>query len=224
MSDKNLLCIVLTFGLAFFVIGNAFRVGNALLGFETISIWFLIYMIMPLAIAIEKKVNYSDCLINWQSVLLKTVENYYIFISFCAALLLSILFDDLTDFLGPFVNDKPEFNTFIVVFLVAVSSLLSLVFYMLFSKIRIEKLQENGLKLIVDIKDVKFLNGNFYVIADTYHPETHEHIRLLGMTYANSKDEIPKQMPVYFDKKDFDNYYFDTYSWLNDESNTTSQD
>ena len=224
MSDKNLLCIVLTFGLAFFVIGNAFRVGNVLLGFETIAIWFLIYMIMPLAFVIEKKVNYSDCFINWQPILLKTVENYYIFISFCAALLLSILFDDLTDFLGPFISDKSEFNSLISVLLVGISTLISLAFYMLFSKIRIEKLQQKGKKLIVEVKDVKFLNGNFYVIAETYHPETHEHIRLLGMTYANSKDEIPKQMPVYFDKKDFDNYYFDTYSWLNDESNTTSQE
>lgn len=224
MSDKNLLCIVLTFGLAFFVIGNAFRVGNVLLGFETIAIWFLIYMIMPLAFVIEKKVNYSDCFINWQPILLKTVENYYIFISFCAALLLSILFDDLTDFLGPFISDKSEFNSLISVLLVGISTLISLAFYMLFSKIRIEKLQQKGKKLIVEVKDVKFLNGNFYVIAETYHPETHEHIRLLGMTYANNKNEIPKQMPVYFDKKDLENYYFDTYSWLDEKSEVISQE
>ncbi|MBS4759806.1 MAG: hypothetical protein KHX03_03805 [Clostridium sp.] len=214
MSDKNLLCIVLTFGLAFFVIGNAFRAGNPLLGIETLSIWLVIYMIMPMAFVVEKKTDYAAATVCWKSIFFRTVETGYLFISFCSALLLSILFDDVTDFLGPFIPERPEFNTLIIILLVLISALLSLIFYMLFSKVRIEKLKRNGIKVIVDIKDVKFLNGNCYVVAETFHPETQEHLRLLGKTYSEKKEDIPPQMPVYFDKKDLGNYYFDTYSWL----------
>lgn len=217
MSDKNLLCIVLTFALAFFVIGNAFRVGNPLLGIETLFIWFVIYMIMPMALIVEKKTDYAAAPVCWKQIFFRTVETGYLFISFCSALLLSILFDDVTDFLGPFIPERPEFNTLIIILLVLFSAILSLAFFTLFSKVRIEKLKRNGIKVIVDIKDVKFLNGNCYVVAETYHPETHEHLRLLGKTYAENKEEIPSKMPVYFDKKDLENYYFDTCSWL-DES------
>ena len=90
MSDKNLLCIVLTFGLAFFTIGNAFRAGNFVLGWETLFIWLIVYSIMPLAMIIDKKLIYEKAPVDLNVLLFKTVQNGYLFISFCISLRLRV--------------------------------------------------------------------------------------------------------------------------------------
>lgn len=218
MSDKNLLCLVLTFGLAFFAIGNAFRAGNYILGFETLIIWFAVYSIMPVVIIIDKKNDYEKAPIDLKNIFFKTVKNNYLFISFCVALLLSILFDDLIDFCGHFVEDIPPMDLPIVAVLVAASALFSLVFYILVSKNRIEKLKNSGTKVDAKVKDVKIINNVCYIKASAINPSTGEQVDLLCTTYTDSKEAVPEVLPVYFDYKNTDEYYFDAYSWLLDES------
>lgn len=214
MSDKNLLCLVLTFGLAFFAIGNAFRAGNFILGFETLVIWFVVYSIMPLVIIIDRKIDYEKAPVDLMAVLFKTVKNNYLFISFCVALLLSILFDDLMEFIGHFVEDLPHLDLPIVALLISASALFSLVFYILSSKSRIEKLKNYGTRVDAQVKDVKILNNSCYVKACVNNPATGEQMDLITITYTDDKESVPAVLPVYFDEKNDDEYYFDAYSWL----------
>lgn len=214
MSDKNLLCIVLTFGLAFFTIGNAFHSGNYMLGVETILIWAIVYTVMPLVLVIDKKTDYAAAPSDIKVLLYKTVQNCYLFVSFCIALLLSILFDDLVDYTGHFVEDAAAMDMVVIPLLVAFSTTFSLLFYYLVSKARIEKLKTRGEKVDVLVEDVKTINNRFYVKGNAINPVTGERIKLIGVTYAESKDDIPKWLHVYFDTKNPLEYYFDTCFWL----------
>lgn len=213
MSDKNLLCIVLTFSLAFFVIGNAFRVGNYILGVETIFIWIIVYSVMPFALVIDKKTDFEFAPIDLKAILYKTAQNNYIFISFCIALLISILFDDFVDFTGHFVEDVEQWDMLIIPLLVGASALFSLVFYMLVSKRRVEKLKTYGTKVEAQVETIKTINNIHYVKAKAQNPLTGEEVNLLGTSYATEKEEIPMFLPVYFDEKNPLEFYFDTYSW-----------
>lgn len=214
MSDKNLLCIVLTFGLAILAIGNAFRTGNYVLGLETLMIWLAIYCIMPVAMMIDKKVNYKYAPIDLKTLLFKTVQNNYLFISFCASLLLSILFDDFVDFTGHFVKDSPAMDIPVISVLVFLSAFVSISFYYLFSIRRIDKLKKYGTKVDAKVTDIKMLNENCYVKVEAVQPETGEKINLIGITYSEDKSDIPENLPVYFDKDDLENYFFDCCSWI----------
>lgn len=210
MSDKNLLCIVLTFGLAFFTIGNAFRAGNYVLGFETVFIWMIVYSIMPLAKIIDKKTECEHAVIDWKAVLYRTVQNNYLFISFCIALLLSILFDDYVGVSGHFVEDIEQLDILIIPFLVGFSALFSLSMYALVSKRRIEKLKTYGTKVEAQVETIKTINNIHYIKAGALNPLTGEKTTLVGTSYAESKEEIPQYLPVYFDAKNPLEYFFDT--------------
>lgn len=209
MSDKNLLCIVLTFGLAFFAIGNAFRTGNYILGLETVFIWLIMYFIMPLAKIIDKKLDYEKAPVEWKPLLYRTVQNNYLFISFCIALLLSILFDDLVDFTGHFIKNIADFDIPVITFLVGFSALFSLVFYYLFSKRRIEKLKTTGIQVNANVESIKTINNVNYVKVCAINPLTGEKIFCIGANYTNNKEEIPSTLPVYFDREDPIEFYFD---------------
>lgn len=210
MSDKNLLCIVLTFGLAFFTIGNAFRAGNFVLGWETLFIWLIVYSIMPLAMIIDKKLIYEKAPVDLNVLLFKTVQNGYLFISFCISLLLSVLFSDFVDFSGHFFKDSEIIDIPVISLLVAFSSLFSLVFYALVSKRRIERLKLYGIKTDANVEDIKTINDNFYVKAYAINPLTGEKIKLVSIAYSKTKEEIPQKLPVYFDKKNPLEYFFDS--------------
>ena len=214
MSDKNLLCIVLTFGLAFFAIGNSFRSGNYILGFETVFIWLILYSIMPIAKIIDKKLDYEKAPVGLKAILYRTVQNNYLFISFCMSLLLSVLFDDFVDYTGHFVGNNAEFDIPVISFLVAFSALFSLVFYTCVSKRRIEKLKTNGAKVDAKVQYVKKINDINYVKASAINPLTGEKTILVGISYTKNKEEIPQSLPVYFNKKDPFDFYFDTNSWM----------
>lgn len=211
MSDKNLLCIVLTFGLAFFTIGNSFRTGNYVLGFETVFIWSIVYSIMPLIKIIDKKTECESAPIDIKAVLYRTVQNNYLFISFCIALLLSILFDDYVDFTGHFVEDNEGLDAVIIPLLVGFSTVFSLVFYMFVSKRRIEKLKTYGTKVDAEIETIKTINNVHYIKASAINPLTGEKTTIVGTSYADTKEEIPDSLPVYFDEKNPLEFYFDSY-------------
>ena len=209
MSDKNLLCIVLTFGLAFFAIGNSFRSGNYILGFESLFIWLIVYSIMPLASIIDRKMEYKYANIDLAGILYKTVQNNYLFVSFCIALLLSILFDDLVDFTGHFVQEYAGFDVPVISLLVAFSAVFSLSFYYLFSKRKIENLKRNGIKVDAKVESIKNVNGTNYVKAIALNPLTNEKVVLVSRIYTFSLVNIPETLPVYFDVKDALEYFFD---------------
>lgn len=210
MSDRNLLCIILTFGLAFFTIGNAFRAGNYVLGLETIFIWLFVYLIMPLAKIIDKKLVYEKAPVDWNALLFRTVQNGYLFISFCISLLLSILFSDLVDASGHFFNNSELVDIPVISLLVAFSALFSLVFYALVSRRRIERLKLYGIKTEAKVEDVKAINDNLYIKAYVVNPLTGEEVKLVGVAYSKTKEDIPSTLPVYFDKKDPFEYFFDS--------------
>ena len=91
MSNKNLICLILTFGLALLTIGGAFQAGNAVFGTETIIIWLIVYLLMPFAILAQGKAECSACVLNMKRVFQKTIDSRYIFVSFCVSLFLAII-------------------------------------------------------------------------------------------------------------------------------------
>lgn len=214
MSNKNLLCLILTFGLAFLTIGSAFHSGNVIFGTETILIWLIVYLIMPMAILAQRKAECSVCVVNMKRVFQNTIDNKYIFTSFCAALFLSIVFDDYLGYVGGFVDSNEIMDLFFISMITFVSAAISVAMYYLVCKARIHNLKKFGERVEVVVTSVKKLHETYYVLAYATNPITGNKLRVVGVTYADSKDEIPKWLNVYFDKVNKDEYFFDTCSWI----------
>lgn len=214
MSNKNLICLILTFGLALLTIGSAFQAGNILYGTETIFIWLIVYFTMPVAIIAHYKAECSVCVVNMQRVFQRTVDNYYVFVSFCAALFLSILFDDYLGYVGEFVPDNEVMDLFFITMITFVSAAISIAVYYLTRKIHIHSLKKYGERVEVTVETIKKIHGTYYVGANVINPITGHKLRVVGITYASYKDEIPKWLNVYFDRTNPDEYFFDTCSWI----------
>lgn len=214
MSDKNLLCIILTVLLAFFTVGTAFHAGNWLLATETLFIWAILYLMLPCAQIMHFSILCPNFKPNLKPLFFKTIENRYIFVSFCAALLVSMIFDDTLNHTGRFFEDSQLMDLFAVFAAFLISALVSLSFYYLLSKNKIDKLKNYGFQIDALVQEVKFLHGKCYVIAYAINPLNKQKIRLIGSTFAKKRQEIPQWLSVYFNRKNPDDYFFDTYSWI----------
>ena len=214
MSNKNLVCLILTFGLALLTIGGAFQAGNIIFGTETIVIWLILYFLMPLAIVAERKAECSVCDLNIQRILKRTIDTKYVFVSFCISLLLAIVFDDYIGYTGGFGDGSETMDLFFVSMITFLSASVSLAVYYSVCKIKIQALKKYGERAEVTVDRILYLHNLYYVSGRVTNPFTGQEVRVLGVTYANSKEEIPKWLSVYFDKNNPDEYYFDTCSWI----------
>lgn len=214
MSNKNFKCLILTFGLAFLTIGSAFHSGNTIFGTETIIIWMIVYFLMPFAILAQKKAECSECILNLSRVFQKTIDSKYIFVSFCLSLFLAIVFDDYIGYTGGFGDGNEFVDLFFVSMIVFFSALFSVAVYYFVCKCKIRALKKFGVKAEATVDRIIFIHNTYYVCAIVQNPFTQKEQRVCGVTYANSKEEIPKWLNVYFDKKNPDEYFFDTCSWI----------
>ena len=214
MSNKNLICLILTFGLALLTIGGTFHAGNNIFGTETIIIWLIVYFLMPFAILAQSKAKCSACILNVKRIFQFTIDTKYIFVSFCVSLLLAIIFDDYVGYTGGFDNGNEITDLFFISMIVFTSALISLAVYYTVCKLRIRTFKKRGIKVEATIERIFFLHNTYYVSALVKNPVSQKEERVIGITYAETKEEIPKWLNVYFDPKNPEEYFFDTCSWI----------
>ena len=214
MSNKNLICLVITFGVALILIGSAYCGGHVFLGSITLFIWAILYLIYPSAVIYYHKANCSVAECNMKYVLQKSIDNYYVTISFVLALFLSILFDDYVTYFGSFLPDYPNFDMFLIPLIVATSASISVCFYYLFTKRDIERIKRYGERVEVSVEYIKKIRGVMYVSGWAINPVNGQNTRVIGITYAEDKSEIPQWLNVYFDRVYVGDYYLDACSWI----------
>lgn len=214
MSNKNLICLIITFGIALLTIGSAFCCGHIFLGSITLFIWAILYLIYPSAIIYYHKANCSVAEYDIKYIVQKSLDNYYISISFVLALLLAILFDDYITYFGSFLPDYPQFDMFLIPLIVATSASVSVSFYYLFTKRDIEKIKRYGERVEVSVEYIKKIRGVMYVSGWAINPINGQNTRVVGITYADDKAEVPQWLNVYFDRINVGDYYMDACSWI----------
>lgn len=214
MSNKNLICLVITFGVALLTIGSAFVRGHIFLGSITLFIWAILYLIYPAAVLYFHKANCSVAECDMKYTIQKSIDNYYVSISFVLALFLSILFDDYITYFGSFLPDYPHFDIFLIPLIVAISASISVTFYYLFTRRDIERIKRYGERVEVSIEYIKNFRGVLYVAGWTINPVNGQNTRVIGITYADDKTEVPQWLNVYFDRVNVGDYYLDACSWI----------